>query len=141
MSDAAESPARSSEIDLEALAQEYLQAFEARSLETCLEFFDEASVIDFQMGVYKGLKQIETWHKDRFAANLRVLQVESIRADGASVVVDVTASSKRLQAWKVNSIAGRLTVLFDNRIIRHAKLAPRMNNPINSIRSGLGLDG
>jgi hypothetical protein len=124
----------------EQLTQRYLAAFEARDIGQCLEFFDESSVIDFQTGVYKGLKSIEGWHKDRFAANLRLERIDSLRVSGESVTVEAIVSSDRLLAWKIKSVAGRLVIKYDSVKIRHAKLTPRMNNPINSIRSGLGMD-
>lgn len=126
--------------NLEGLTQQYLAAFEGRDMEKCMSFFDESSVIDFHMGVYKGLKSIQSWHQDRFAANLRLMQIESMQVNDATVTVDATASSNRLLAWKIKSVAGRLVIQYCEGKIRHAKLSPRMNNPINSIRSGLGMD-
>jgi len=122
--------------NLEALARSYLDAFEARDLERCLGFFLEDAHIDFQSGLYKGRKGIEDWHKDRFSANLRVIRIDGVTVNGDTVVIDAVVSSNRLAAWKVNSLSGRVTIRFRDGKIQEGKLAPRMVNPINLIRSG-----
>jgi hypothetical protein len=122
--------------DLEAVIHAYLKAFEARDLAGCVAFFHDDSVIDFQSGIYRGTKGITDWHKDRFSADLRVNRVESVTVNDNEVIVDATISSKRLAAWKLQSIGARITVQFRDGRIQHGKLAPRMMNPINLIRSG-----
>jgi ketosteroid isomerase-like protein len=124
------------EADLEALTRQYLEAFEARDLERCLEFFHEDATIDFQNTLYRGRKGIEDWHKDRFAANLRMVRLDSITVHGDTVLVDGAAASKRLAAWKINALNGRITIRFEDGKIKQGKLAPRLTNPIDLLRSG-----
>jgi ketosteroid isomerase-like protein len=124
------------EVDLEALTRQYLDAFEARDLERCVGFFHEDATIDFQNTIYRGRKGIEDWHKDRFAANLKMIRLDSITVNGDTVLVDGAAASKRLAAWKISSLNGRITIRFEDGKIRQGKLAPRLTNPIDLLRSG-----
>jgi len=123
--------------DLEGRIRAYLESFEARDLPRCVDFFAEDALIDFQMSAYRGHKAIEQWHTDRFGADLRIKRVESLRVNGDTVTVDAVVSSKRLAAWKMNSLSGRVTVRFEDGKIKECKLSPRMGNPIDLIRGEL----
>ena len=127
-----------SQADLKALAQAYLEAFDAQDLERCLGFFSDDATIDFNKTDYTGLQAITGWHKDRFAANLKMVRLNSISVNGDTVVVDAVASSKRLAAWKVKSINGRVTMRFVDGKIKSGKLAARMSNPLNMLREDMG---
>jgi hypothetical protein len=127
-----------SQTDLKAVAQAYLEAFDARDLERCLGFFSDDATIDFNKTNYNGLQAITDWHKDRFAADLRLVRLNNISVNGDTVVVDAVASSKRLAAWKVKSISGRVTLRFVDGKIKSGKLAARMSNPINMMREDMG---
>jgi len=121
--------------DLEALTRAYLDAFEARDLERCLGFYGEDCRIDFQMGVFQGRRGVEDWHRDRFAANLHLLRVESITVKGDTVVVDALAASDRLAAWKIKSLSGRVTLRFNGTQIADARFSSRLLSPVDMIRS------
>ena len=127
-----------SQADLKALAQAYLDAFDAQDLERCMGFFSDDATVDFNMTVYTGRQAITDWHKDRFAANLKLVRLNNISVNGDTVVVDAVASSKRLAAWKVKSISGRVTMRFADGKITSGKLAARMSNPINMLREDMG---
>lgn len=127
-----------SQADLKALAQAYLDAFDAQDLERCLGFFSDDASIDFNKTVYNGRQGVTDWHKDRFAANLKLVRLNSISVNGDTVVVDAVASSKRLAAWKVKSISGRVTMRFADGKIKSGKLTARMSNPINMMREDMG---
>ncbi len=127
-----------SEADLKALAQAYLEAFDAQDLERCMTFFSDDASIDFNKTVYNGRQAVTDWHKDRFAANLKLTRLNSITVKGDTVVVDAVASSKRLAAWKLKSISGRVTMRFADGKIISGKLAARMSNPINMMRENMG---
>ena len=49
-------------IDYKGLVKSYLDAFDARDLDKCMEYFTEESAIDFQDTLYKGLEQVRDWH-------------------------------------------------------------------------------
>jgi len=127
-----------SQTDLKAVTQAYLEAFDARDLERCLGFFSDDATIDFNKTVYNGLEAVTDWHKDRFAADLRLVRLNNISVNGDTVVVDAVAASKRLAAWKVKSISGRITMRFVDGKIKSGKLAARMSNPINMMREDMG---
>lgn len=127
-----------SQTDLKTLAESYLEAFHARDMDRCLAFFTEDSAIDFNMTMYKGLKSIAEWHKDRFAADLKMIKKNTITVDGDSVTIDGAISSKRLSAWRVKALSGRVVIVFENGKIKSGKLSPRMTNPFNMIREDMG---
>jgi len=127
-----------SQTDLKALAEAYLDAFHKRDLERCMDFFTDDATIDFNMTAYNGRQAITDWHKDRFAADLKMLRLNNISVNGDTVVVDAVASSKRLAAWKVKSISGRITMRFADGKIKSGKLAGRMSNPLNMLREDMG---
>jgi hypothetical protein len=127
-----------SDTDLKALAQAYLDAFGAQDLERCMSFFTDESSVDFNTTVYTGRQAIEAWHKDRFEANLKMVNLKSITVKGDTVVVDGTVSSKRLAAWRIKQLNGRVTMRFVDGKIRNGKLSPRMTNPFNTLREEMG---
>jgi ketosteroid isomerase-like protein len=118
------------ETELQATIQDYLQAFDERDLSKCVDFFTEDAMIDFASGIYRGKQAIEEWHKDRFGADLRVLRVEGIKPKGSTVTVDLVVTSKVARAWRINSAAGRATVVFDQGKIKEARFGLRMALPI-----------
>ncbi len=127
-----------SQTDLKALAQSYLDAFHAHDLDRCMEFFTDDSTVDFNMTVYKGRQAISDWHKDRFAAELKMVKMNSVTVDGDTVTVDGAVASKRLAAWRVKALSGRVTMKFEDGKIKAGKLSPRMTNPFNMIREDMG---
>lgn len=118
------------ETELQGVVQAYLQAFAQRDLSRCLDFFAEDATLDFASGVYQGKQAIEGWHKDRFAADVRVLRIDDIRTQGDTVVVDAIATSKRVRVWFVESVAGRVTLVFRQGKITDAKFGLRMTIPL-----------
>jgi hypothetical protein len=85
-----------------------------------------------------GRQGITDWHKDRFAAELKMIKMNSMTVDGDTVVVDGAVSSKRLAAWRLKALSGRVTMKFENGKIKFGKLAPRMTNPFNMMREDMG---
>jgi hypothetical protein len=107
----------------------YLDAFAARDLARCLERFAPAATLHFAGGVYRGREAIEDWHQERFKADLRLIRLDDIRAEGELVVVEATATSRRLQLFKIDSLAGLVTFRLDEDLIVEAEFGLRMNNP------------
>jgi ketosteroid isomerase-like protein len=120
----------------EALVKGYLKAFEARDLDRCLDYFADDGAVDFQGTLFRGREEVADWHRDRFSANLRVLRLESIKFDGDTVVIDVVIASDRLQAWKLKSLNGRITVRMEGDKIKRADFAARMTNIFDMLRAG-----
>ena len=125
--------------DLKTLAQAYLDAFHARDLERCLEFYADDATVDFNKTVYSGRQGIAEWHKDRFAADLRLIKMNSMTVDGDTVTVDGAVASKRLAAWRLKALSGRVTMRFEDGKIKQGKLSPRMTNPFNMMREEMGV--
>ena len=115
---------------------QYLAAFAARDLDGCLTVFAEEALLDFQSALFEGRAAIEQWHRDRFAANLRLIKLERITVRRDTVTVDAFAASDRLAAWNVQALPGRVTLRFDRGKVVNCKFAARMVNPVDLIRSG-----
>ena len=127
-----------SQTDLKNIAQAYLDAFHAHDMDRCLEFFADDATVDFNKTMYAGRQGITDWHKDRFEANLQMIKMNSMTVDGDTVVVDGAVSSKRLAAWRLKALSGRVTMKIENGKIKYGKLAPRMTNPFNMMREDMG---
>jgi len=126
------------ETDLKTLAQSYLDAFHAHDMDRCLNFFTDDATVDFNKTMYSGKQGITDWHKDRFEADLKMVKMNSITVKDDTVVVDGAVTSKRLAAWRLKSLSGRVTMKFENGKIKYGKLAPRMTNPFNMMREDMG---
>ena len=109
---------------LEAAARRYLKAFEERKLDECMQFFTEASTVEF-MGQFHGLKDIEEWHKARFAADLKLIRLDRVEVQGSVAVVEGIATSARLRAWRVKSVNGKVTAAFEGPTIKTLTFAVR----------------
>ena len=108
---------------LESIIQSYLKSFESKDVTGCVDFFAEDGLIHFQTGTFRGKESIERWHADRFEADAKIENVESMRINGDTVVIDAAVSSKQLAAWRIRSVRGRLTVRFQNGKIKEFELS------------------
>lgn len=124
--------------DLKTIAQSYLDAFHAQDLDRCMTFFTDDASVDFNMATYTGRQAITDWHKDRFAANLKMVKMNAMTVNGDTVVIEGAISSKRLSAWRVKALSGKVTIKFEGDKIKSGKLSPRMTNPFNMIREDMG---
>jgi ketosteroid isomerase-like protein len=113
-------------VDLETQARAYLKAFESRDIDQCMAFYDDNASLSFVQSDYKGKDQIQEWHKARFAADLRVLRVEKLTVEGNTVVLAAVVTSKRLKAWKLNTVRGTVTTLFEGSKIKDLKFGMRL---------------
>ena len=114
------------ENELKAAAQAYLEAFEARDLPSCLSFYADDATLLFQTALYKGREALETWHKERFSADLHLVRLERMTVEHDRIVIEAVGTSNRLRAWKIASISGRVTLSFEGGKIREARFAARM---------------
>jgi ketosteroid isomerase-like protein len=111
--------------DLKPLVLDYLKAFDARDLERCLSFCNEDATFHFLWRSFRGRKGIEKWHRERFAADLRVTRVDAISVEGNTVTVDVIVASNKLKARKVNQMGGRITLRLERGALKDVKFALR----------------
>ena len=113
-------------LDLETRARDYLKAFDARDVAACMSFYDDDASLTFAQSEFKGKGQIEEWHKARFAAEMRILRVEDVTVDGNTVVLAAVVTSKRLKAWRLNTIRGTATTVFEGSKIKDLKFGVRL---------------
>lgn len=115
------------EMDPQTVVQAYLEAFEARDLPRCLDFYDaDATLIFGPGGVFRGKKSIEQWHKDRFAADFRLLSVDEIDVNGDTVTIQGVATSRKLKAFKINALGGKGAFLIQAGKIKKAQFEGRV---------------
>ncbi len=108
-------------IDLQEQIEAYLQAFEARDLSHCIVFFDDDACIYFMSEVYRGKERIEKWHKDRFAADLRIVGVKGMTIEENKVRIRGSIVSKRIRAWPAKSFSVIITASFEQGKIKEIK--------------------
>jgi hypothetical protein len=81
---------------------------------------------------------LPSWHADRFAANLKMIEMNSMTVEGDTVIVDGAVSSKPLATWRLKALSGRVTMCFENGEIKQGKPSPRTTNPFNMMREDMG---
>jgi hypothetical protein len=118
--------------DSEALVRSYLDALGQRDLSRCMECFTEDATINMLYATFHGRSAIEEWHKDRFAANLELTQLNQVRVKKDTVVVDAEVTSTRLQSLRITSLRGSGTFKMENGKIREASFKPKMYNPLEN---------
>src|SRR5262245_11218890 len=106
-------------IDPMTVIHEYFAAFEERNLERCLEFYGDGASVHFQFGDYDGRDAIASWHRERFAADLRVTHVDDMVVDGDTVNVAAVVASARLRSWKLEHLGVTRSFTFDAGRIRN----------------------
>lgn len=103
--------------DPKVIVQSYLDAFSARDLPRCVEFYSDDAKIHFPPTSYQGREPVTSWHKGRFDANAQLARIDNIAADGEVVTVQGAITSKRLKAWRIGQLAGRaLFTVRDSKI-------------------------
>ena len=117
-------------LDPKGIVGAYLDAVAKYDLTQSVSFFADDSTLSFMNGVFRGQKAIEDWHRDRFAAELEFVKLDSIKAKGDTVTVDGSVTSKKLKAWKIGKLAGRATFKVQDGKIKETKFSLRMYNPL-----------
>lgn len=112
---------------LEERVKAYLEAFHARDLDRCLADFAGDASIQFHTSTFQGRDAIIEWHRERFEADLRMERLEDLSVDGDTVTLEGSATSKRLRAWKLNSISGVLEIRFGDGLIRELRFKMKMD--------------
>jgi hypothetical protein len=112
-----------------AFVQSYFDAFAAHNLAACVDAYRDDATLHFVAGVYNGKSAIEEWHRERFAAELKILRIDAITSDRDAVTVDLVVASKRLQFFRLSSLAGRGVLRLDGGKIKEARFSPRFCDP------------
>jgi hypothetical protein len=113
-------------IDLEGRVRAYLDAFHAREMDNCLGRFSDTAVIHFHNSTFNGLDAIVEWHRERFDADLRMERLEGVSIAGDTVTLEGSATSKRLRAWKLDSVSGTLEVRFKDDLIQELRFGMKL---------------
>lgn len=117
------------ETDPKDLIQSYLDAFAARDLARCVEFYSDDAKIYFPPATYQGRQSLESWHQGRFDANAQLIRLDGIAVNGDVVTVQGAISSKRLKAWRLGSLSGRAAFkLHDGKIVELRFEMPSWNS-------------
>lgn len=97
---------------LKKTVNEYFDAFEARDLSRCMEFFDDDAVVYFATGKFPGIKSIEQWHQARFEGGMRIVEIESIEVQNDTVIVNAVATSPKLKLVRIDDFRGTATFVI-----------------------------
>ena len=114
------------EMDPRTVVEAYLHAFDARDLPGCLGLYDDDASLTFGPGLFRGKQAIEQWHKDRFAVDMRILQLEDIEVHADTVIVRGVVTSKKLKLFKAGSLGGTGTFLIQNGKIKELRFEGRI---------------
>ncbi len=95
------------------IVQRYVDAFSRKDLESCLQFFADDALVKFLAKRFQGKSAIAEWHRERFDADAKILDVGSIEAIGDAVVAELTATSKLVRRWRVN-LGGQAVIRMED---------------------------
>ena len=107
------------------LLDAYLEAFRARDLERCIQCYAEGALLEFAGSSCRDRQALENWHRDRFLANVAVLRIDGVAADGAVVTVDGTVTSDRLKTWRISALPARAKFVLRDGKIAEARFGAR----------------
>lgn len=63
---------------------------------------------------FQGIAQITEWHQERFKNQLKAEPVEKFKVHGNQLSVEMIVTSKRLKAWRINTVLGKGTFQFND---------------------------
>jgi hypothetical protein len=112
------------DLDPRAVVEAYIATFESGDVPQCVGFFTQDAVIEFGLGTYRGKQAIEEWHRERFDADLQLISLDGIEAEGDTVVIQVVGTSRRLRSFRIDSLKGTGTFLILEGKIKEARFAP-----------------
>src|SRR5689334_5165767 len=92
----------------QAIIEHYLRVFQARDLPACAAVFSADGQIYFLAEIYAGQAAIEQWHRERFAAELEIVRVDQILAEGDLATADLVVTSQVLRDWEMPKMGTRL---------------------------------
>jgi len=105
--------------------EEYLEAFLARELMRCVDLYAEGAVLEFATTQCRNRPELEKWHRERFSANLELVQIEQARVEGAEVILEGVVTSDRLKAWRIGTLPVRAKFAFRGDKIASARFGLR----------------
>ena len=110
---------------LQKVVKDYFEAFEARDLSRCLDFFCDDAELHFATGRFPGEKAIEQWHKDRFKGGMRLVEIEDIEVKDDTVIVHVVVTSPKLKLFRIDNFRGIGTFVIDQDKFKQVRMGLR----------------
>ena len=104
---------------------ESLEAFQARDLSRCGDLYVEGAGLEFATTHCRNRPELEKWHRDRFNANLQLLQIDLAKVEGGEVIVEGVITSDRLKAWRIGTLPVRARFAFQGDKIASARFGLR----------------
>jgi len=105
--------------------EQYLVAFRSHDLPRCLGFYSDSAILEFGVTYCRDRPCRERWHRERFAANADILQVDHVGVEGELVTCEGIVTSDRLRAWGVTRLPVKATFRVQNGKIEEARFALR----------------
>jgi hypothetical protein len=107
------------------LVEAYREAFDRKDVAACVGFFADDAVLKFLFGTFQGRKNIEDWHRDRFAAEVQILRVDDLTVEGNRVVLNAIVTSRKLKRFRMDEVKGTATFEVQDGRFREAQFGPR----------------
>lgn len=104
------------EQDIE-IVRQYIDAFSRKDLESCLQFFADDALVKFLAKRFQGKSAVADWHRERFDADAKILDIGSIEAVDDAIVAELAATSKLVKRWRV-SLRGQAVMRVEDSKIR-----------------------
>jgi ketosteroid isomerase-like protein len=115
--------------ELKVMVESYRRAFESGDAAACASYFTEDATLRFLFGSYQGRSAIEGWHRDRFAADVKLLRIDGVAVDGDSVTAQVVVTSRRLRLVRMDQVKGTVTFRVEQGRFKEAVLSARKGAP------------
>lgn len=119
-------------VDAQGVVQSYIDAFTARDLPRCIDLYEHDALLTAGPTSRRGKKELEEWHQARFDANMHIVRIDDMVAEGDTVVVEGVVTSNRLKAWHVGNLSGRATFRVHDGKIAALELGLRASNPLEA---------
>jgi len=107
------------------MVKDYVEAFEARDLSRCLNFFHDDAELHFATGRFSGKKAIEQWHNDRFKGGMRLVEIEDIEVKDDTVIMHAVVTSPKLKLVRIDNFRGTGTFVIDQDKFKEVKMGLR----------------
>lgn len=111
----------------------YLVAFQDRDVVKCTDIFTNQATIHFLSQVFSGRTAIETWHRERFSAELKLLEIGQFQETGEGLCVDVVAASRVLESLGMFRVSVRVNLVLHAGKLHEMRFQPLMKDTINQL--------
>jgi hypothetical protein len=92
--------------DPRSVVEAYRESFDRKDASACAAFYADDAVLKFLFGTFQGRKNIEDWHRDRFAAEVQILRVDDLAVSGSQVQLNAVVTSRKLKRFRMDEVKG-----------------------------------